>query len=71
MLPEPVAANAAYAIDRKFIVNGKEISDALARFKNLVGAEKNLKARGNRKKDGLFTKVIGKFADDFNEFLGL
>ena len=52
MLPEPVAANAAYAIDRKFIVNGKEISDALARFKNLVGAEKDLKARGIRKKDG-------------------
>lgn len=71
MLPEPVAANAAYAIDRKFIVNGKEISYALARFKNLVGAEKNLKARGNRKKDGLFAKVTGKSADDFNEFLGL
>ena len=71
MLPEPVAANAAYAIDRKFIVNGKEISYALARFKNLVGAEKNLKARGNRKNDGLFAKVMGKFADDFNEFLGL
>ena len=71
MLPEPVAANAAYAIDRKFIVNVKEISDALARFKNLVGAEKNLKARENRKKDGLFAKVTGKSADDFNEFLGL
>ena len=71
MLPEPVAANAAYAIDRKFIVNGKEISYALARFKNLVGAEKNLKVRGNRKKDGLFAKVTGKSADDFNEFLGL
>ena len=52
MLPELVAANAAYAIDRKFIANGNEISDALARFKNLVGAEKDLKARGNRKKDG-------------------
>ena len=47
MLPEPVAANAAYAIDRKFIVNGKEISDALALYKNLVGAEEDWKAREN------------------------
>ena len=70
MLPELVAANAAYAIDRNFIVNGKEISYALARFKNLVGAEKNLKELGSRKKDGLFAKVMGRSADDFNEFLG-
>jgi hypothetical protein len=37
----------------------------------LVGAEEELKARGNRKKDGLFSKVMGKSADDFDEFLAL
>ena len=37
----------------------------------MVGAEEELKARGNRKKDGLFSKVMGKSADDFDEFLAL
>ena len=47
MLAELAAANAAYATISKFIANGKEISDALAPLKNLVGAEEELKARGN------------------------
>ena len=55
MLPELAAANSAYATICKFIANGKEISDALAPLKNLVGAEEELKARGNRNKDGLFS----------------
>ena len=71
MLAELAAANAAYATISKFIANGEEISDALAPLKNLVGAEEELKARGNRKKDGLFSKVMGKSADDFDEFLAL
>ena len=36
-----------------------------------MGAEEELKARGNRKKDGLFSKVMGKSADDFDEFMAL
>ena len=71
MLAELAAANAAYATISKFIANGKEISDAVAPLKNLVGAEEELKARGNRKKNGLFSKVMGKSADDFDEFLAL
>ena len=71
MLAELAAANAAYATISKFVKNGREISDALAPLKNLVGAEEELKARGNRKKDGLFSKVMGKSADDFDEFLAL
>jgi len=43
MLAELAAANAAYATISKFIANGKEISDALAPLKNLVGAEEELK----------------------------
>lgn len=71
MLAELAAANAAYATISKFISNGKEISDVLAPLKNLVGAEEELRARGNRKKGGLFSKVMGKSADDFDEFLAL
>ena len=71
MLVELAAANAAYATISKFIANGKEIADVLAPLKNLVGAEEELRARGNRKKGGLFSKLMGKSADDFDEFLAL
>ncbi len=71
MLAELAAANAAYATITKFISNGKEIADVLAPLKNLVGAEEELRARGNRKKGGLFSKMMGKSADDFDEFLAL
>ena len=57
MLAELAAANAAYATISKFIANGKEISDALAPLKNLVGAEEELKARGTHEKDGFFLRL--------------
>ena len=71
MLDELAAANAAYARIEKFVVNGGEIADVLSPLKNLVTAEEELRARGNRKKNGLFSKVMGKAADDFDEFLAL
>ena len=71
MLAELAAANAAYATIKKFVINGKEITDVLSPLKSLVTAEEELRARGNRKKNGLFSKVMGKAADDFDEFLAL
>lgn len=71
MLAELAAANAAYSTIKKFVTNGKEVSDFLAPLKNLVTSEEDLRARGNRKKNGLFSKVMGKSADDFDEFLAL
>ena len=71
MLAELAAANAAYSTIKKFVSNGREVSDFLSPLKNLVGAEEDLRARGNRKKDGLFSKVMGKSADDFDEFIAL
>ena len=50
MLPELVAVNAAYAIDRKFIANGKEISDALARLKKFGRRRERLKSAGESQK---------------------
>ena len=41
------------------------------RSEKLVGAQEELKAWGNCKKDGLFSKVMGKSVDDFDEFLAL
>lgn len=71
MLAELAAANAAYSTIKKFVANGKEVSDFLAPLKNLVGAEEELKARGNRKSNGLFAKIMGKTGNDFDEFMAL
>ena len=71
MLDELAAANAAYSTIKTFVVNGREITEVLSPLKNLVTAEVELRARGNRKKNGLFSKVMGKAADDFDEFLAL
>ena len=71
MLPELAAANAAYAKIKTFVIKGKEITDVLSQLKNLVTAKKELRAWGNCKKNGPFSKVMGKRADDFDEFLAL
>ena len=71
MLAELAAANAAYSTIKTFVVNGKEITDVLSLLKNLLTAEEELCARGNRKKNGLSSKVLGKAADDFDAFLAL
>ena len=42
MLAELAAANAAYATISKFLADGKEISDALAPLKKMVGSEEEL-----------------------------
>ena len=69
--PKLAATNAAYATIKTFVTNGSEIKEVLWPLKNLVTAEEELRARGNRKKNGLFSKVMGKAADDFDEFLAL
>jgi len=71
LLAELAAANAAFSTIKKFVQNGKEVSDFLAPLKNLVGAEEELKARGNRKKNGIFSRILGKSGNDFDEFMAL
>ena len=70
MLAELAPANAAYSMVRKIVVIGGEITDVLSLLKNLVTAEEKLRARGNRKKNSLFSEVKGQAADDSEEFLG-
>ena len=71
MLAELAAVKAAYATIKTFLVNGREILDVVSPLKNLVTAEDELRAWGNRKKNGLFSKFMGKAADDFDQFLAL
>ena len=66
MLAELAAANAACTPINKFVVNGKEIAYVLSLLKNIVTAKEEPKARCYRKKNGLFSKVMGKAAEDFD-----
>lgn len=68
MLAELAAANAAYNTIKKFVVNGKEVSDFLSPLKNLVGAEEELRARGNQKKPRFLLKLWAKKAQILMSF---
>ena len=71
MLAELAAFNAGFAVIKQTVLNGKDITSALGSLSNMLSAEEDLKARGNRKKNNIWTKVAGKSADDFEEFIAL
>ena len=71
MLAELAAFNAGFAVIKQTIANGKDITSALGSLSKMIGAEEDLRARGNRKKNNIWTKVAGKSADDFSEFVSL
>jgi len=71
MLAELAAFNAGFAVIKQTVLNGKDISTALGSLSSMLGAEEDLKARGARKKKNIWTKVAGKSADDFEEFVAL
>ena len=71
MLAELAAFNAGYAVLKTTFANGREISGALGSLANMVGAEEDLRARGNRKKSSIWSKAFGKDADLFEEFQAL
>ena len=71
MLAELAAFNAGFAVIKQTVLNGKDITSALGSLSNMLGAEEDLKARANPKKRNIWTKVAGKSADDFEEFIAL
>ena len=71
MLAELAAFNAGFAVIKQTVLNGKDITSALGSLSNMLGAEEDLRARGNRKKRNIWTKVAGKSADNFEEFIAL
>ena len=68
MLAEISSRRGGHATIKTFVVEGREITDVLSPLKNLVTAEEELRAPGNGKKNGLFSRIMGKAGDDFDEF---
>lgn len=71
MLAELAAANAAFGVIKSAISNSKELADCAKSIAAFVGAEEDLKAKAEKKKKNPFTKIMGKDANDLEEFLAL
>jgi hypothetical protein len=71
MLEMLVVANSAFAIIKKTIENGRELTSAGSAIANFVGAEDKLRADVQRKKNSLWTKFLGKEDNDLEEFMAL
>lgn len=71
MLAELAAANAAFGVIKSAISNSKELADCAKSIAAFVGAEEDLKAKAEKKKKNPFNKMMGKDANDLEEFLAL
>ena len=71
MLAEIAAASAAYTTIKTAIQQGRELVDVGKSIGTFVSAEEDLKEKVQKKKNSVFTKVLGKAGDDFEEFLAL
>ena len=71
MLEMLVAANSAFAIIKKTLVNGREISSAGSAIANFVGAEEKLQQDLNKKKNSIWSNFLGKTDNDLEEFMAL
>ena len=71
MLAEIAAASAAYTTIKTAISQGRELVTVGKQIGQFVSAEEELKAKVEKKKNSVFSKVLGKEADDFEEFLAL
>ena len=59
MLAELAVADAAYATNKTFVNNGRDITEALSSLKNLVTAEEELRARDSQKKERSIRQFLG------------
>ena len=66
-----IVFNAVFAVLKTTIQNGREIGGVLGSLANMVGAEEDLRARGNRRKSSILYKAFGKDADMMDEFQAL
>ena len=53
MLAELAAFNAGFAVIKQTIANGLDVTSALSSLSKMIGAEEDLRARGNRKKNNI------------------
>ena len=71
MLAEIAAANAAFGVIKKAIQNTGDITKAGKAIGEFVFAKDMLKKTGERKKNSIWSKALGREANDLEEFMAL
>ena len=71
MLEMLMVANSAFAVIKKTLENGAEISSAGQAIAKFVGAEDKLQQDLHKKKNSLWTNFLGKTDNDLEEFMAL
>ena len=71
MLAELAAFNAAYGTVKAALSAGKEIYDCASQIGVMMGAEQDLKERGEKKQNSMWSALAGKDTNDFEEFMAL
>ena len=71
MLEALALANGAYAIIKKTIENGRELSSAGSAIAKFVSAEDQLQQDLHKRKNSLWTNFLGKQDNDLEEFMAL
>lgn len=71
MLAELAAFNAAYATVKATLKAGRDITDCAKGIGQMIGAQEELQARGERKQNSIWSALAGKDTNDFEEFMAL
>jgi molecular chaperone GrpE (heat shock protein) len=71
MLAELAAANAAFAVIKQTVQNGKELSSAANAIGEYIGIKEKLEKDGHRKKNSFWAGFKGGGANDLDEFMAL
>ena len=71
MLLELAAINTAISTIKQTIAHGRDLASASSAIAKFVGAEEDLRERANAKKNSIFTKLLGKDSNDFEEFMAI
>ena len=71
MIAELAAFNAAFGVVKAAINNGRDIASCAKSIGDMIGAEEELKKRGDKKKNSMWSALAGKDTNDFEEFMAL
>ena len=71
MLEYIAAANAAYAVIRKAVENGRELTSVGKQIAAFTDAKDNLQKHANKKKNSIWSNFTGKDESDLEEFMAL
>jgi hypothetical protein len=71
VLAELAACNAAFAIIKQTLSNGRELVDCSKAITDFVTAKDTLQKKAHKKKNSFWNKVGGSAGDDLEEFMAL